>query len=93
MAYKAARRAAKDTGSLMPPKHILNAPTRLMKEQGYGTGYAYDHDAEDGFSGQDYFPEDMGRTRFYDPVDRGFERDMRKRVDYFARLRKQRGTD
>ena len=93
VAYKAARRSAKDTGSLMPPKHILNAPTRLMKEQGYGTGYAYDHDAEDGFSGQDYFPEDMGRTRFYDPVDRGFERDMRKRVDYFARLRKQRGTD
>ncbi len=93
VAYKAARRSAKDTGSLMPPKHILNAPTRLMKEQGYGTGYAYDHDAEDGFSGQDYFPEDMGRPRFYDPVDRGFERDMRKRVDYFARLRKQRGTD
>ncbi|EBA10208.1 replication-associated recombination protein A [Sagittula stellata] len=93
VAYKAARRAAKDTGSLMPPKHILNAPTRLMKDQGYGTGYAYDHDAEDGFSGQDYFPEDMGRTRFYDPVDRGFERDMRKRVDYFARLRKQRTTD
>ncbi|ETA51223.1 replication-associated recombination protein A [Ponticoccus alexandrii] len=90
VAYKAARAAAKKTGSLRPPKHILNAPTRLMKDQGYGAGYAYDHDAEDGFSGQDYFPEEMRREAFYDPVDRGFERDMRKRVDYFARLRAQR---
>ena len=90
VAYKAARAAAKKTGSLRPPKHILNAPTRLMKDQGYGAGYAYDHDAEDGFSGQDYFPEEMRRDTFYDPVDRGFERDMRKRVDYFARLRAQR---
>ncbi|KUF12845.1 AAA family ATPase [Pseudoponticoccus marisrubri] len=89
-AYKAARRAAKKTGSLMPPKHILNAPTALMKDQGYGAGYAYDHDAEDGFSGQDYFPEAMKRAQFYDPVDRGFERDMRKRVAYFARLRAER---
>jgi putative ATPase len=89
-AYKAARRAAKKTGSLRPPKHILNAPTRLMKDQGYGAGYAYDHDAEDGFSGQDYFPDEMPREAFYDPVDRGFERDMRKRVDYFAKLRAQR---
>ncbi|MCR8550934.1 replication-associated recombination protein A [Salipiger sp. P9] len=90
MAYKAARAAAKKTGSLMPPKHILNAPTRLMKDQGYGTGYAYDHDAEDGFSGQDYFPESMGRTQFYAPVERGFERDLKKRVEYFARLRRER---
>ncbi|MGP6087653.1 replication-associated recombination protein A [Antarctobacter jejuensis] len=90
-AYKAARRSAKQTGSLMPPKHILNAPTGLMKDQGYGAGYAYDHDAEDGFSGQDYFPESMERPAFYEPVERGFERDLRKRVDYFARLRKQRG--
>ncbi|MBS0125637.1 replication-associated recombination protein A [Thetidibacter halocola] len=88
--YKAARAAARKTGSLMPPKHILNAPTRLMKDHGYGAGYAYDHDAEDGFSGQDYFPETMGRTEFYAPVERGFERDLKKRVEYFARLRDQR---
>jgi len=92
-AYKAARAAARKTGSLMPPKHILNAPTGLMKDQGYGAGYAYDHDAEDGFSGQDYFPENMDRPTYYDPVERGFERDLRKRVDYFARLRKQRQPD
>jgi len=91
VAYKAARSAAKQTGSLMPPKHILNAPTKLMKEQGYGADYAYDHDADDAFSGQDYFPEEMGRTRFYDPVDRGFERDLKKRVEYFDRLRAERG--
>jgi len=89
---KAARRAARKTGSLMPPKHILNAPTGLMKDQGYGDGYAYDHDAEDGFSGQDYFPEDMPRERFYDPVERGFERDLRKRVEYFDKLRLQRNA-
>lgn len=88
--YKAARRAAKSTGSLMPPKHILNAPTGLMKDQGYGAGYAYDHDAEDGFSGQDYFPEDMDRAEYYVPVERGFERELKKRADYFARLRKER---
>tara|TARA_R100000750_G_scaffold36078_1_gene23271 strand:+ start:66 stop:1394 length:1329 start_codon:yes stop_codon:yes gene_type:complete len=93
VAYKAARRAAKETGSLMPPKHILNAPTGLMKNQGYGKGYAYDHDAKDGFSGQNYFPDDMERTTFYEPVERGFERDLRKRVDYFARLRIQRTED
>ncbi|MDA7423122.1 replication-associated recombination protein A [Thalassococcus lentus] len=91
VAYKGARSAAKNTGSLMPPKHILNAPTSLMKDQGYGDGYAYDHDAPDGFSGQDYFPDDMDRTEFYDPVERGFERELRKRVDYFARLRRDRG--
>ena len=89
-AYKGARKAAKQTGSLTPPKHILNAPTKLMREQGYGAGYDYDHDAEDAFSGQDYFPEDMERLALYEPVDRGFERDLRKRVDYFARLRRER---
>jgi putative ATPase len=91
-AYKGARAAAKKTGSLVPPKHILNAPTKLMKEQGYGTGYAYDHDAEDGFSGQDYFPESLGRTEFYAPVERGFERDLKKRVEYFAKLRAKRNV-
>ena len=90
VAYKAARAAAKKTGSVPPPKHILNAPTTLMKDQGYGKGYAYDHDAEDGFSGQDYFPESMGRTSFYLPVERGFERDLKKRLEYFARLRVKR---
>jgi putative ATPase len=89
-AYKGARAAARTTGSLAPPKHILNAPTKLMKEHGYGSGYAYDHDAEDGFSGQDYFPESMGRTAFYAPVERGFERDLTKRLEYFARLRAKR---
>src|SRR6056297_1056057 len=89
-AYKGARAAARTTGSLAPPKHILNAPTKLMKEHGYGSGYAYDHDAEDGFSGQDYFPESMGRTVFYVPVERGFERDLTKRLEYFARLRTKR---
>ncbi len=90
VAYKAARKAAKKTGSLMPPKHILNAPTKLMEEQGYGAGYAYDHDAEDGFSGQNYFPDEMKREQFYDPIERGFERDLKKRVDYFAKLRRER---
>lgn len=91
VAYKAARAAAKRTGSLMPPKHILNAPTGLMKEHGYGAGYVYDHDAQDGFSGQDYFPETLGRQAFYQPVERGFERDLKKRMEYFERLRRQRG--
>lgn len=90
MAYKAARRAAKQTGSEPPPKHILNAPTSLMKDQGYGEGYDYDHNAEDGFSGQNYFPDTMERPVFYEPVDRGFERDLKKRVDYFAKLRSKR---
>ncbi|WP_368186380.1 replication-associated recombination protein A [Aestuariibius sp. HNIBRBA575] len=89
-AYKAARVAAKSTGSEPPPKHILNAATSLMEDQGYGAGYAYDHDAEDGFSGQNYFPDTMERPKFYDPVDRGFERDLKKRVDYFAKLRAKR---
>jgi hypothetical protein len=86
-AYKAARRLAKTTGSKPPPAHILNAPTKLMKEQGYGAGYEYDHDAEDGFSGQDYFPEGVKRPVLYAPPDRGFERELKKRVDYFAKLR------
>jgi putative ATPase len=90
VAYKAARNSAKQTGSEPPPKHILNAPTSLMKDQGYGTGYAYDHDAEDGFSGQNYFPDTMQRPEFYAPVERGHERELKKRVDYFAKLRAKR---
>ncbi|MCR9176616.1 MAG: replication-associated recombination protein A [Alphaproteobacteria bacterium] len=89
-AHGAAARAAKQTGSLMPPAHILNAPTKLMQEIGYGKGYAYDHDAEDGFSGQDYFPDDMDRMRFYRPVERGFERELKKRAEYFDKLRAKR---
>lgn len=90
VAYKAARRMAKDTGSEPPPKHILNAPTKMMKEQGYGAGYAYDHDAEEGFSGQNYFPETVKRPVLYTPVERGFERELKKRLDYFAKLRSKR---
>lgn len=90
VAYKGARNAAKATGSAPPPKHILNAPTSMMKEQGYGAGYAYDHDAEDGFSGQNYFPDEMERPELYQPVERGFERDLKKRLDYFVKLRAQR---
>lgn len=86
-AIKAARRAAAETGSLMPPKHILNAPTKLMKSIGYGSGYEYDHDADGAFSGQNYFPDDMPREVFYDPPERGFEREIRKRLDYWAKLR------
>jgi putative ATPase len=78
-AFGAAMRAAETTGSLMPPKHILNAPTRLMKSEGYAAGYVYDHDTEDAFSGQDYFPPGLQRTRFYAPTDRGAEQDLRKR--------------
>ncbi|GAA0308879.1 replication-associated recombination protein A [Rhodovulum strictum] len=89
-AYKNARAAAKRTGSEPPPKHILNAPTRLMKEQGYGAGYEYDHDTEAGFSGQDYFPEAMKRGVYYNPVERGFERELKRRLDYFTKLRAQR---
>jgi putative ATPase len=90
VAYKAARVAARETGSHPPPKHILNAPTKLMKDIGYGTGYAYDHDAEDGFSGQNYFPEGMKRPVWYLPPERGFERELKKRIDYFAKLRAKR---
>lgn len=91
VAYKAAMRAAKEHGSLLPPKHILNAPTKLMKGEGYGDGYRYDHDQPDAFSGQDYFPEKMGRQTFYDPPERGFEREIRKRLDWWAKLRRERG--
>ncbi|MEL6375913.1 MAG: replication-associated recombination protein A [Pseudomonadota bacterium] len=90
VAYKSAMREAKVTGSAPPPKHILNAPTRLMKEQGYGVDYVYDHDAEDGFSGQDYFPEAMDRVSFYSPVERGYERELKKRLDYFSKIRAKR---
>ena len=89
-AFGAARRAAGETGSLMPPLHILNAPTGLMRDLGYSAGYAYDHDTDEGFSGQDYFPESMERPRFYRPVDRGFEREIRKRLDYWTNLRRKR---
>jgi putative ATPase len=90
-AFGAATRAAKEGGSLVPPKIILNAPTKLMKGEGYGSGYQYDPDEPDSFSGQNYFPEALGRQRFYDPPDRGFEREIRKRLDYWAKLRKERG--
>ncbi|NHO33597.1 replication-associated recombination protein A [Acetobacter fallax] len=89
-AYGAARRAAKATGSLMPPAHILNAPTKLMKDIGYGDGYQYDHDAEEGFSGQNYFPDEMPRQRFYNPTGRGFEHEVRRRLDTWGRMRASR---
>lgn len=89
-ALKAARRFAKKTGSRPPPDHILNAPTQMMKDQGFGAGYEYDHDAKDGFSGQDYFPEGTARPELYRPVDRGFEREMKKRLAWFAKLRRER---
>jgi putative ATPase len=90
IAFGQAQRAAVETGSLMPPKHILNAPTRLMKELGYAKGYEYDHDAEEAFSGQNYFPEGMERREFYQPVERGFEREVKKRLEYWAKLRAER---
>lgn len=93
VAYKAARNAARETGSEPPPLHIRNAPTRLMKDIGYGAGYAYDHDAEDGFSGQDYFPDGMKRPVWYQPPERGFERELKKRIDYFAKLRAKRQAE
>lgn len=91
-AYKASVRAAKETGSLMPPKHILNAPTKLMMAEGYGSGYEYDHDTAEGFSGQDYFPEEMERKNFYNPPERGFEREIKKRLDYWAKLRDKKSS-
>ena len=91
VAYGAAMRTAREAGSLLPPKHILNAPTGLMKSEGYGESYEYDHDAPEAFSGQDYFPEALGRRQFYDPPERGFEREIRKRLDYWAKLRRERG--
>ena len=90
-AFGQARRAAKATGSLMPPAHILNAPTKLMRDLGYGAGYAYDHDEAEAFSGQNYFPDGMAREQFYRPRDRGFEREIGKRLDYWARLRAGKG--
>ncbi len=89
-AYGAAMRKAKEAGSLPPPKHILNAPTKLMRAEGYGENYDYDHDARDAFSGQDYFPEQLGRQKFYDPPERGFEREIAKRLAYWAKLRTER---
>ncbi|MST98052.1 replication-associated recombination protein A [Victivallaceae bacterium BBE-744-WT-12] len=89
-AWGKAREAAKAHGSLMPPPHILNAPTKLMEEAGYGKGYVYDHDTADGFSGQNYFPEKMDRRKFYDPPERGFEREIRKRLAYWERLRREK---
>ncbi len=88
--YKGAMARAKETGSLMPPKIILNAPTKMMKEQEYGAGYRYDHDEPEAFSGQNYFPSAMERERFYVPVERGFERDVQKRLAYWSKLRKER---
>lgn len=92
VAFKGAMRSAKDHGSLPPPKHILNAPTKLMKSEGYGSGYRYDHDEPDAFSGQDYFPEQMTRETYYEPVDRGFEREVAKRLAYWRKLRAERSS-
>jgi putative ATPase len=90
VAYKAATGAAKEHGSLMPPKTILNAPTRLMRQIGYGSGYAYDHDEPDAYSGQDYWPEALGRQTFYEPTERGFEREVKKRLEWWEKLRRER---
>ena len=92
VAFGQAQRAARDSGSLMPPAHAVNAPTRLMRELGYGEGYVYDPDAEDGFSGLDYFPEGVERRQFYRPVERGFEREIKKRLDYWEKLRRGRAA-
>jgi putative ATPase len=92
-ALGAARQAAEEHGSLMPPAHILNAPTKLMKNLGYGQGYQYDHDAAEGFSGQNYFPDGMARRQFYAPKDTGFEREIAKRLEYWSKLRAKRGED
>jgi putative ATPase len=91
MAFNAAKDLAKTRGSLTPPKTILNAPTKLMRGEGYGAGYEYDHDAPDAFSGQNYWPEALGRRKLYEPVERGFEREIRKRLEYWAKLRRERG--
>ena len=92
-AFGAAQALARTHGSPAPPKTVLNAPTRLMKREGYGADYEYDHDAPDAFSGQNYWPDALGRRTLYDPVERGFERELRKRLDYWARLRKERGRE
>ena len=91
-AYKSATRLAREHGSLMPPKTILNGPTKLMKEEGYGEGYRYDHDEPDAFSAQNYWPDKIGRQKLYEPVERGFERDIRKRLEWWDRLRRERGS-
>ncbi len=91
MALKSAKAAAKETGALMPPKHAMNAPTKLMKQQGYSLGYIYDHDTPEGFSGQSYFPDELPRKAFYKPVERGFERDVKKRLEYWDKLRGKKG--
>ena len=91
VAYKEASRLAKEHGSLMPPKIILNAPTKLMKQESYGRGYRYDHNEPDAFSGQDYWPEQLGRQKVYAPADRGFEREVGKRLALWEKLRKERG--
>lgn len=91
VAYKAARRDAKEHGSLMPPKHILNAPTKLMKQEGYSDGYRYDHDAPDAFAAQEFFPDKMGRQIYYDPPDRGFEREINKRIEFWNKRRRGDG--
>lgn len=93
VAFGAARGAAGETGSLMPPMHILNAPTRLMRDLGYGKGYEYDHEAPEAFSGQNYFPDQMSRRQFYRPTERGFEREVAKRLEYWQRLRDKRTAD
>ena len=93
VAWKAAAKTAREAGSLMPPKTILNAPTRFMKSEGYGAGYDYDHDAPHAFSGQDYWPEKLGRQRFYDPPERGFEREIRKRLEFWEKLRRERNGE
>ena len=89
-AWIAAKKAAKENSSLTPPAHILNAPTKMMKEMGYGKGYIYDHDTPEGFSGQNYFPEAMGRKQFYRPVERGFEREIKRRLEYWENLREKK---
>lgn len=93
VAFKSALRLARDAGSVMPPKTILNAPTKLMKTEGYGAAYDYDHDQPHAFSGQDYWPEKLGRHRFYDPPERGFEREIRKRLEFWAKLRREKGGE
>jgi putative ATPase len=90
VAFGQAQRAAKESGSLMPPPHAVNAPTRLMRELGYGEGYVYDPDTEEGFSGLDYFPDGLARQQFYRPLERGFERDIKKRLDYWQKLRQRK---
>ncbi|MSO66531.1 MAG: replication-associated recombination protein A [Pseudolabrys sp.] len=92
-AYGAAMRTARQAGSLLPPKHILNAPTKLMQSEGYGRGYSYDHDEAEAFSGQNYFPDALARQQFYDPSERGFEREIKKRLEYWAKLRKERESE